>query len=99
MDCTYRENKLYAQSFILQKENELKQQVILFENLSDKILYNNPNIVKKPQKIRILDRYEELFKSDYDEMVSKGMMRPKTKEEQTKFMEELSEEIKKGGDA
>jgi len=98
-DCSFRELKLFVQSFIRSKEDFLKRLVILCENVSDKVLYNNPNIAKKPQKIRIIDRYEELFKEEFDEMVSKGMMRPRTKEEQIKYMKELSEELKeqKGG--
>jgi len=95
-DCTYRECKLYAQSFIFEKELKLKSEVILFENLSDKLLYNDPNIVKKPQKIRIIDRYKDLFKKEYDEMISKGMMRPTTREEQIQYMKELQEELKGG---
>jgi uncharacterized protein YjcR len=95
-DCTFRENKLFAQSFVRDKEHQLKTLVLLHENITDKLLYNDPNIVKKPQKIRLLDRYEDLFEEEYNEMVSKGMMRPKTKEAQVKFMKELAEEIKGG---
>lgn len=97
-DCTYRELTLFVQSFNIAKENELKNLVLLFESATDKMLYNDPNIVKRPQKIRIVERYKDLFKKEYDEMIANGQMRPQTKEEQIKFMLELQEEIKGGDD-
>jgi hypothetical protein len=97
MDCTYREAKAYAQSFFHNKEIELKEKIILFENMSDKILYNDPNIAKNPQNIRLIDRYEQLFADDFNKMAEEGLMRPKTKEQQIRFMEELADEIKGGG--
>jgi hypothetical protein len=93
-DCTFRELNLFVQSRNRETERQLKEKVLLYESLSDKLLYNDPNIVKRPKKIRLLDRYKDLFKDDYDEMISKGMMRPTTKEGQIKFMEELQEELR-----
>lgn len=88
-DCTYREASLFVQSFIHRQEREIKNKIILFENITDKLLYNNPQIVKRPQKIRLVERYKELFKDEI-------FMKPTTEEEQYKFVMELQEEIKKG---
>jgi hypothetical protein len=96
MDCTYREAKLFAQSFFHNKELQLKEQIILFENITNKLLYNDPNIVKRPQKIKLVDLYKDLFKSDLKEMVDKGLMKPQTEEEQYQFVMELQKELKEG---
>lgn len=76
-DCTYREIRLYVQSFLLQKKEEMLWQAELMEGLSDKLLFSNPNIVKHPKKIRILDTFKEMFKDmlkkddqqDYEAMI------------------------------
>jgi len=86
-DCTYKEAVNFVQSFYRNQERELKNKVILFEHITDKLLYNNPQVVKKPQKIRLLERYKDLFKDDF-------LIKPQTEEEQYKFVMELQEEIK-----
>jgi hypothetical protein len=90
MDCTYREAKLYAQSFIHNKEQDFKSQVLFFENVTNKLLFNDPNIVKRPQKIRLVDIYKSLFEEEF--------IKPTTPEEQYKFVMELQEELKREGD-
>lgn len=57
-------------------------------------MYNDPNIVKRPQKIKLTECYKELFKEDIKAMQENGTMKPQNEEEQYKFVMELSEELK-----
>lgn len=66
-NCTYREAKLYVQSFFNQKNNEIKAQIQLLDALSDKLLTSNPQIVKKPKYNRLTDIFKKLFKEELKE--------------------------------
>lgn len=63
-DCTYREAKLYVQSFFEQKNDEIKVQIQLMDALSDKLLSSNPQVVKKPKYKKLTEVFEKLFKKE-----------------------------------
>ncbi|MBQ7307894.1 MAG: hypothetical protein IJW82_05120 [Clostridia bacterium] len=92
-DSTYREVKLYVESRSSQLELELKNNIMLAENLGNKI--NNASLTsKKPKNINLIkDVYKEIFKDElakmdiYNRKASEG-------EELIQLMNELEAELK-----
>lgn len=96
-DSTYREVKLYVESRSSQLELELKNNIMLAENLGNKI--NNASLTsKKPKNINLIkDVYKEIFKDElakmdiYNRKASEG-------EELIQLMNELEAELKQQND-
>lgn len=92
-DSTYREVKLYVESRSSQLELELKNNIMLAENLGNKI--NNASLTsKKPKNINLIkDVYKDIFKDElakldiYNRKASEG-------EELIQLMNELEAELK-----
>lgn len=68
---------------------DLKNQIQLFEIATDKILYNNPYIVKKTQNIKIIDNYKPIFETENEVQENKEQ----SVEEQIKLLRDM----KRGG--
>ncbi len=63
-DCTYREAKLYVQSLSLQREENYKRLIVLFENSIDKLIAGDV-MRKHPKRISLIrDIYKEHFSSE-----------------------------------
>ena len=62
-DCTYREQKLFVESNSLQRELEIKQQIILMEQYGNKII-SAFNFKKPKNQSLIKDIFKELFQED-----------------------------------
>jgi len=75
-NCTFKEIKKFVQfSFEKEKEEFLKN-VNLLEIMSDKLLMNNPQIVKHPKNLKmrevfskILDNKQEVETQNYEEII------------------------------
>lgn len=96
-DSTYREVKLYVESRSSQLELELKNNIMLAENLGNKI--NNASLTsKKPKNINLIkDVYKEIFK---DELAKMDIYNRKASEGEKliQLMNELEAELKQQND-
>lgn len=94
-NCTYREASLFVKSYTKAKEAEMKNQVILFERMTDKLIKVGMS-AKKPKYTRIIDDYKDLFKEEFDELVKKGNIAVMDIEDKEKFVLEMQEELRRG---
>ena len=93
-NCSYREAFLFANSYNKGKEEEFKNQIVLFEKVTDKVISMNA-FAKKPKYISLIkDSYKELFKDELDELVKNGNITMMSQEEKYKYVMELQEELK-----
>lgn len=95
-NSTYREIKLYVESQSSQLELNIKNNIMLAENLGNKIISASMT-AKKPKNINLIkDVYCDLFE---EELRIQDALHPKPKEgeELLQFMYELGEELKRNG--
>ncbi|MCI9434781.1 MAG: hypothetical protein HFI86_05895 [Bacilli bacterium] len=92
-DSTYREVALYVESRSFQYEQEEKSQILLAENLGNKLIGSGMT-AKKPKNINLIkDIYPEFFEKEltkqnaFERKASEG-------EELVNLMLELTEELK-----
>ena len=90
-NCDYREVSLFANSFIKNEENKLKNQIILFDKVSDKIIKMNPFNKKTKYISLVRDVYSELFK---EELAKSGNINLLSEKEKYDFVMELQKEEK-----
>lgn len=77
-DCTYKDVLDYVEYNSLQREKELKNQINLFEAVSDKII--SATKWKKPKYISLVrDYFKDLFKKELEK-------KPQTIEEQLRVL-------------
>lgn len=60
----FKDNQLYCEMQLIKMTEDYKQEIQLMEATTDKLLCNNPNIMKKPKKIRLIKIFEYLFKQE-----------------------------------
>lgn len=92
-NSTYREVKLYVESQSSQLELEIKNNIILAENLGNKLI-SASMVSRKPKNINLIkDVYSDFFK---EELKKENALHPKPREgeELLQFMYELGEELK-----
>ena len=76
-DCTYREAKLFVESRSSQKELEIKNNIMLAENLGNKLI-SASMVSKKPKNINLIkDVYSDFFK---EELEKQKALHPKPRE-------------------
>lgn len=64
-NCTYKEAKLYVDSNSLQRENEYKKQIILFEKFGNKLI--NGLSYRKPKNHNIItEDFKKLFEKELE---------------------------------
>ena len=64
-NCTYKEASKYVKANSLQREKDLKQEIVLFDALGEKII--NAIARKKPKKISLVqETFKGLFKEELD---------------------------------
>lgn len=64
-NCTYKEASEYVKANSLQREKDLKQEIVLFDALGEKII--NAIARKKPKNISLVhDTFKELFKKELE---------------------------------
>lgn len=81
------------ESVSLQREQDLKQNIILLNSLGDKIVFAHP-LVKNARKLDLVrEMYSDLFK---DELEQEDIYhrKPREGDELIEFMFELSDELK-----
>lgn len=92
-DCTYREARLFVESRSHEIELEMKNSIMLAENLGNKII-SASLVNKKPKNINLIKEiYSDLFK---EELSKHDALHHKAREgeELLQFMYELGEELK-----
>ena len=92
-DSTYREVKLYVESRSFQYEQDKKSQILLAENLGNKLIGSGMT-AKKPKNINLVKEiYPELFEK---ELAKQNVFEKKASEgeELVNLMLELTEELK-----
>ena len=92
-NSTYREAKLYVESQSSQLELEIKNNIMLAENLGNKLI-SASMVSRKPKNINLIkDVYNDFFK---EELKKENALHPKPREgeELLQFMYELGEELK-----
>lgn len=95
-NSTYRDMKLYVESQSSQLELNIKNSIMLAENLGNKIISASMT-AKKPKNINLIKEiYSDLFE---EELRIQEALHPKPREgeELLQFMYELSEELKQNG--
>lgn len=92
-DSTYREVALYVESRSFQYEQDVKSQILLAENLGNKLIGSGMT-AKKPKNINLVkDIYPELFEK---ELAKQNVFERKASEgeELVNLMLEITEELK-----
>lgn len=92
-NCTYREARLFVESRSYQLELELKNNIMLAENLGNKMI-SASMINKKPKNINLIKEiYSDFF---VEELRKQEAYHRKAREgeELLQFMKELGEELK-----
>lgn len=95
-NCSYREASLFANSYMKEKENNFKNQIILLEKVTDKMIKANAFTKNAKYTSLVKDCYKELFKDEIDNMVKSGNITMLSAEEKYKYVMELQEELKRG---
>ena len=94
-NCSYREAFLFANSYNKGKEEEFKNQIVLFEKVTDKVISMNA-FAKKPKYISLIkDSYKELFKDELDELVKNGNITMMSQEEKIQICYGVTRRIKR----
>jgi hypothetical protein len=79
-DCTYREARVFVESMSSQKQDEMKEQIILLEALGNKIVA--AGFSKKPKQVNLIaDTFKKLFEGEFE-----GSTKHQSIEEQIKNM-------------
>lgn len=95
-NCTYREALLFSKMYVKTQETKLKNQIILFEKATDKIIKMNA-FSKHPKYTSLVqDGYKDLFKEELENIKGKGSLTLMEETEKEKFILELQEELKRG---
>ena len=92
-DSTYREVCLYVESLSLHEEQTLKANIMLLENLGNKLI-NASMVAKNPKNTNLIrDIYPDLFKEELERQ-SAFTRKASEGEELVNLMLELTEELK-----